>query len=71
VRSTWRARSTNLQRLTWNRKSENSTDYLDTFAKWRKATISFVMSVRPHGPTRLPFDGFSLNILFEYFSKTL
>jgi hypothetical protein len=32
--------------------------FLGTFAKFRKATISFVMSVRPHG-TRLPLDGFS------------
>ena len=32
---------------------------LGAFAKLRKATISFVMSVRPHGTTRLPLDGFS------------
>ena len=40
---------------------------LGTFAKLRKATISFVMfarlsalpSSRPHGTTRLPQDGFS------------
>jgi hypothetical protein len=29
------------------------------FAKLRKATISFAMSVRSHGKTRLPLDGFS------------
>jgi len=29
------------------------------FAKLRKATISFVMSVRPHGTIRLPRDEFS------------
>jgi hypothetical protein len=28
------------------------------FAKVRKATISVVMSVYPHGTTRLPLDGF-------------
>ena len=28
------------------------------FAKLRKATISFVMSVRPHGTTGFPIDGF-------------
>jgi len=30
---------------------------LGTFAKLRKATISFVISVRPRGATRLPPDG--------------
>jgi len=43
------------------------------FRKLRKATISFVMSVRlsaqPHGTNRLPLKGISLNLLFEYFSK--
>ena len=28
------------------------------FAKLRKATISFVMSVCPHGTTQLPLEGF-------------
>jgi hypothetical protein len=44
-----------------------------TFAKLRKATIIFVMSVRlsvrPHGTTRHPLDGFSWNLIFECFSK--
>ena len=35
----------------------------------RKAAISFVTSVRPHGTTRLPLDGFSWNLIFEDFSK--
>ena len=44
------------------------------FAKLRKVTISFVMSVRlpsvrPHGTTWLPMDGFSWNLTFEEFSK--
>jgi hypothetical protein len=39
------------------------------FAKLRKATISFVMSVRPHGKTRLPPKGFSWNLILECFSK--
>ena len=43
------------------------------FAWFRKAIISFVMpvllSVRPHGTTRLPPDGFSWNLVFEYVSK--
>jgi hypothetical protein len=34
----------------------------------RSATISFVMSVRPHGTTGLPLDGFS-GYLIEDFSK--
>jgi hypothetical protein len=46
---------------------------LGAFAKLRKATINFVMSVRlfvcPHGTTRLPLDGFSWNLIFESFSK--
>ena len=32
---------------------------LGAFAKFRKATISFVVSVCPRGTTRLPLDGFS------------
>jgi hypothetical protein len=30
---------------------------------------AFVMSVRPRGITRLTLDVFSLNLMFEYFSK--
>jgi hypothetical protein len=53
------------------------------FAKWRKATVSFVMSVclsvcppvlpsvRPHGTTRLPLDAFSCNLISEYFFENL
>ena len=33
--------------------------FLGAFTKLRKATISFVMSVRLHGTSRLPLDGFS------------
>jgi hypothetical protein len=43
------------------------------FAKLRKATTGFVMSVRPsvcpHGTTRLQPDGFSWHLIFENFSK--
>jgi len=42
---------------------------LDTSAKLRRATVSFVMSVRPRGTTRLPLDRRSLNFIFECFSK--
>jgi hypothetical protein len=33
--------------------------FLDAFAKLRKGTVSFVMSVRPYRTTLLPLDGFS------------
>ena len=33
-------------------------------------TISVWMPVFPHGTARLPLDGFSLNLIFEDFSKT-
>ena len=46
---------------------------LGAVATFRKATISFVVSVcpsvRPHGAIRLPLDGFSLNFIFEYFIR--
>jgi hypothetical protein len=35
----------------------------------RKVTVSHVMSVCPYRTTRLPLDGFSWNLKFEYFSK--
>jgi hypothetical protein len=35
---------------------------LGAFAKLRKANISFVISVRPHGTARLPLEGFSLTL---------
>jgi hypothetical protein len=48
---------------------------LGAFAKLRKVTVSFVMfvcssvclSVYPDGTTRLPLDGFSLNLIFQFF----
>ena len=43
--------------------------FLGTFAKLRKATASVVMSVSPHGTTRLLLDGFARNLIFYYFSK--
>ena len=39
--------------------------FLGAFAKLRKGTISFVMSVRPsrpHGTTRIAMDGFAINL---------
>jgi hypothetical protein len=43
--------------------------FLGAFVKLRKATISFVMSVCPHGITRLPMDGYLWNLVYEDFSK--
>jgi len=46
-------------------------NFSGAFAKWRKATMSFVMSacpsVRPHETIRL--DGFSWSLTFRNFSK--
>ena len=33
--------------------------FAGAFANMRKATVSFAMSVSPHGTARLPLDGFS------------
>ena len=46
---------------------EISVKFLGAFTKSRKATLSFVMFVRPHGTTRLTLDGFSWNLIFENF----
>jgi hypothetical protein len=52
--------------------------FLGAFAKLeKKVTVGFViavclsvcLSVRPHGATGLPLEGFSWNLIFEYFSK--
>ena len=37
---------------------EYRSEFSGAFAKFRKATIGFVMSVRPPGATLLPLDGF-------------
>jgi hypothetical protein len=47
--------------------------FLGAFEKLRKAITSFVMSVRPsvrpYGKIGTPMYGFSLNFIFEDFSK--
>ena len=43
--------------------------FLGAVAKLQTATISFVMSARPR-VTRLPQEGFSQNLIFEYLSKS-
>jgi len=42
---------------------------LGAFAKLRKGTICFIMFLSPHRITQLPLDGFSWNLIFEYFFK--
>jgi len=39
---------------------------LGAFRKLPKATISFAVTMHPHG-TRLPVDGFSWNLIFSHF----
>jgi hypothetical protein len=55
------------------RRTSMSVSIVGEFAKFRKATVCFIVSVClslcPHGTTGLPLDGFSLNFLFWYFSK--
>jgi hypothetical protein len=67
------------QRTTSNMHTISHTGNIDTFlgsfAKLRKATVSFVMlsvcpSVCRHGTTRLPLGGISGCLVFDYFSKT-
>ena len=50
-------------------KSESLILFLGAFAELRNATISFVMSVRPHGRAFLPLDGFSWNLIHDYFFR--
>jgi hypothetical protein len=44
---------------------------LDAFARSRRATVSFVIFVCPHGTAWLPLGGFWLNLIFEYFSESI
>jgi len=41
-----------------------------SIAKLRKATISFVISIRPYGTTRLTLGGFLWSLIFWYFRKS-
>jgi hypothetical protein len=47
--------------------------FLGAFKKLQRVTVSFAMSiclsVHPHGTTWLPLDGFSWNLIFEYWLK--
>jgi len=41
--------------------------FIGVFAKLRKETTSCAISIRAHGTTRFPLDGFCLKSIFEYF----
>jgi hypothetical protein len=49
------------------------SDMSGAFEKLIKGTINFVVfvcpSVLPYGKTRLPLNGFSLNLMFKEFSR--
>jgi hypothetical protein len=49
--------------------ADNLKRHLGAFAKLRKATVSFVMSV--YRTTRLPLDGFSSKFYFRIFRKSV
>ena len=53
--------------LLWLRRGKMSVkvSFLDAFAKWRKASVR--PSVHTPRTTRLPLEGFSLNLIFEDF----
>jgi hypothetical protein len=63
--------------LHWLSSVYLSVQVLGAFAKFQKTIISFEMSlslfvclsVCPHDTTRLPLEGFSCNLIFQYFSK--
>ena len=64
------AAQTNVNQLRKMSITEGFYELLGAPAKLRRVTISFVMSVRPHGTTRLPLDVFSINLMLEDLSKT-
>jgi hypothetical protein len=46
--------------------------FLGAFAKLRKATISLVKSVRPHGKTRLSLNGFLIKFyICDFFQNSV
>jgi hypothetical protein len=61
-------KTVNLEKVSHCHRVHNWTkqyviEFLDVFAKFRRATISYLasvcLSVRPHGTTQVPMDGFS------------
>ena len=61
-----------LDNVYWRGRSKKCiilVQFLGAFAKLRTATISFIISGRPHRTTRFPLDRFSWNLIFEDFSR--
>ena len=48
-----------------------NVEFFDSLAKLRKVTLSFAMSVCPHGTSRLPLDRFSIKFHMSGFFKDL
>jgi hypothetical protein len=61
--------------MVWFLMQQRETLLLGGFAKFRKATIGFLLSVWPsacpRGKTRLTLDGFSWNFIFDVFLKSV
>jgi predicted Ser/Thr protein kinase len=51
------------------KNSIQDTALLGGVAKLRKATISFVISIGPHGATRISLHGLTLNLMLENILK--
>ena len=50
---------------------DDCNQFLGAFAKiFKSFAVSARPSVCPHGPTQLSLDGFSENLIFEYFRKS-
>ena len=71
IRLSLSPRSADTQR--WSRKSRfvSGKSWLGALAKLWKSTVNFVTSVRPHGTSRLPLDGFSWNKIFSILWKSI
>jgi hypothetical protein len=41
--------------------------FLGAFAKLLEVALRFITSVRPHGTTQPQLDGFTRNLIYEYF----
>jgi len=55
--------------------NERTVGFLDAFAKFLKATVTFIvshrLSTRSHETARLPLEEFSFNLVFEYFRRSV
>jgi hypothetical protein len=62
---------TNLNKYSFWMRPHNAKQFLGACAKFRKATISFVISVRSHGKTQPLLNGFPWNMIFWVLFETL